>query len=159
MSNDEGRPVKPHRSGGGHWVEPFPLPLPQIRSCAPCRTSWTAPVNLCPKCGKEGSIDPLDEIIAHATNEELEPRNRLQGVIARIGKLKAARAEGLPPDVLALLKDSKRGHVYCDDSWYSCPQAEDGCSDDSKGDKCDCGADDWNARVDALLQPYMNPRP
>ena len=26
--HDEGRQVKPHRSGGGHWVEPFDLPLP-----------------------------------------------------------------------------------------------------------------------------------
>ena len=25
---DSPRQVKPHRSGGGHWVEPFPLPLP-----------------------------------------------------------------------------------------------------------------------------------
>jgi len=26
--DDVPRTVKPHRSGGGHWVEPFPLPLP-----------------------------------------------------------------------------------------------------------------------------------
>ena len=27
-STDEGRQVKPHRSGGGAWVEPFDLPFP-----------------------------------------------------------------------------------------------------------------------------------
>jgi len=31
-------------------------------------------------------------------------------------------------------------HYYCEDSWYSCPQAEDGCADDRRGPECDCGA-------------------
>jgi hypothetical protein len=45
----------------------------------------------------------------------------------------------------------KIGHNYCEDSWYSCPKAEDGCSDKTKGEECDCGADAHNARVDAIL--------
>lgn len=51
----------------------------------------------------------------------------------------------------ALLK-TKRSHYYCEDSWYSCPQSEDGCADDRRrGNKCDCGADAFNAEIDSLL--------
>jgi hypothetical protein len=41
-------------------------------------------------------------------------------------------------------------HYYCEDSWYSCPKAEDGCSDENAGDDCNCGADTHNAEVEAL---------
>jgi hypothetical protein len=45
-----------------------------------------------------------------------------------------------------------RGHYYCDDCWYSCPQAEDGTCDPAReGKPCDCGADSANAFVDAFL--------
>lgn len=56
-----------------------------------------------------------------------------------------------------LLKQSKRSHYYCEDPWYSCPKAEEGCADDSKEDVCDCGAEDWNAKVDAALSPQREP--
>lgn len=69
---------------------------------------------------------------------------------------KEARAEALPTDVLELLKASKQPHTYCEDPWYSCPKHEDGCADDRRGPECDCGADEWNAKVDAVLAPYMN---
>lgn len=37
-------------------------------------------------------------------------------------------------------------HYYCEDTWYSCPLAEDGCADDSqKG--CNCG---FEGRADAI---------
>lgn len=50
------------------------------------------------------------------------------------------------------LEGAKRGHRYCDDSFYSCPLSEDGCSDDGyEEDECNCGADAINARIDALL--------
>ena len=39
-------------------------------------------------------------------------------------------------------------HDYCEDSWYSCPMAEEGCADDSKHG-CTCGADKFNAELDA----------
>jgi len=41
---------------------------------------------------------------------------------------------------------AKRSHYYCEDEWYSCPKAEDGCANE-----CDCGADEHNAEVDALM--------
>jgi hypothetical protein len=41
-------------------------------------------------------------------------------------------------------------HYYCEDCWYSCPLAEDGCCDASKPkDRCDCGRD---RRVAAILE-------
>lgn len=61
----------------------------------------------------------------------------------------------------ALLLESKRQHYRCDDAWYSCPMDEEGCSDTSKEKECDCGADDWNAKVDAALalpdEPTVEP--
>ena len=49
------------------------------------------------------------------------------------------------------LSRCKRGHYYCEDSWYSCPLAEGGCADDSKAAVCDCGAEAFNAEIDAML--------
>lgn len=51
----------------------------------------------------------------------------------------------------ALLK-AKCGHYHCDDSWYSCPKAPEGCSDHEKGTDCDCGADKFNAEIDTILR-------
>lgn len=51
---------------------------------------------------------------------------------------------------LAIL--ATRDHLYCEDSWYSCPLAEGGCSDNrNPKDKCNCGADEHNAKVTALV--------
>lgn len=66
-------------------------------------------------------------------------------------KVRADRAEGLLAEAREMLGASRRSHYYCDDCWYSCPKAVDGCCDDSKGDECDCGADIYNATVDAFL--------
>lgn len=51
-----------------------------------------------------------------------------------------------------LAKLARRGHYYCEDGWYSCPLAEEGCADDSiDKTKCNCGADKINAKIDAIL--------
>jgi len=47
-----------------------------------------------------------------------------------------------------ILEPLRVPHFYCDDSWYSCPKAEDGCANDGAGDDCNCGADKHNALVD-----------
>ena len=40
------------------------------------------------------------------------------------------------------------GHNYCEDCWYSCPLAPEGCCDDRvPKDKCNCGYDE---RVDVI---------
>lgn len=57
----------------------------------------------------------------------------------------------------ALLLSLRRSHSLVDeDCWYSCPKAtySDGdigyCGPD-KGNPCNCGADEHNARIDAYL--------
>ena len=49
-------------------------------------------------------------------------------------------------------KLAKLAHFYSEDFWYSCPLSEDGCcNDDFPNDKCNCGADEHNKKVDELL--------
>jgi hypothetical protein len=66
---------------------------------------------------------------------------------------------------LEALESNKPNHLYCEDTWYSCPKHEDGCANEAEGDKCNCGADDVNAQFDqaitaleeALAQPEQEP--
>jgi hypothetical protein len=61
----------------------------------------------------------------------------------------------------SLIHESKREHYHCDDSWYCCGQCVHADHFLDKGEvlgkhdcrptECNCGADAWNARVDALL--------
>jgi hypothetical protein len=54
----------------------------------------------------------------------------------------------------AVLAESKREHLVVDgDCWYSCPKSGQCCNDSEDKDHCNCGADRWNARVDAALSP------
>ena len=55
------------------------------------------------------------------------------------------------PLVLRLAELARRKHYYCEDSWYSCPKHPDGCANDGLGPDCNCGADQINAEVDAIL--------
>lgn len=62
-------------------------------------------------------------------------------------------------DIIAFLKQCKAGHYYCEDSWYSCPLAEEGCADDRwPKNECNCGADKRNADVDAMIQKIQSER-
>jgi len=45
---------------------------------------------------------------------------------------------------------ARRKHYTCEDSWYSCPQSESGSANDNAGAECNCGADEHNAKVDAI---------
>lgn len=55
-------------------------------------------------------------------------------------------------ELLELLKSLRRWHDYCEDPWYSCPKAEDGCADDNvPKDICTCGADEHNDRLDRAI--------
>jgi len=56
-------------------------------------------------------------------------------------------------NVLEELEKLRRRHRFVDDDcWYSCPMAEDYCGNEEPGSYCNCGADDHNARVDAIIQ-------
>ena len=71
--------------------------------------------------------------------------------------------------LLALLKESKREHHHCDDVWYCCRACRhpdhmlvegehigDGIIEKTgrsfKLGVCECGADEWNAKVDAAMR-------
>ena len=61
-----------------------------------------------------------------------------------------------------LKKLAYRHHYTCEDSWYSCPKADGGSANISAGSDCDCGADEHNARVDAIctaLAALAQPEP
>ena len=66
---------------------------------------------------------------------------------------------------LEALRNNKRNHYYCEDTWYSCPKHEEGCANDSVDDECNCGADKANQEIDfamttlrqALAQPEQEP--
>ena len=50
-------------------------------------------------------------------------------------------------------EECREGHRYCEDGWYSCPLASEGCSDDSiDQNKCNCGADKKNKEIDNILR-------
>lgn len=56
--------------------------------------------------------------------------------------------------VEALRELGPRTHYFCEDSWYSCPKADDGCANDRAGTDCNCGADAHNAKVEAALAAF-----
>lgn len=66
--------------------------------------------------------------------------------------------------VLALLAESRRPHYHCDDSWYCCgkcthedhgPFHSGEGPPDRSAERCNCGADAWNAKVDAVLTGHL----
>ena len=58
--------------------------------------------------------------------------------------------------LMQLASLAKRNHYYCDDTWYSCPLATDGCADDRQSkNECNCGASAHNEKVDALLAQLL----
>ncbi|KKU25461.1 MAG: hypothetical protein UX37_C0022G0025 [Microgenomates group bacterium GW2011_GWA2_46_16] len=64
----------------------------------------------------------------------------------------ATRRESFLTDLMTLRSLAIRQHYYCEDCWYSCPKALDGCCDDSQGDECNCGADEENKKIDELYE-------
>jgi hypothetical protein len=46
---------------------------------------------------------------------------------------------------------ARRDRYSCEDPWYSCPKAEGGCANDAAGDDCNCGAEQHNAKVEAIV--------
>jgi len=47
-------------------------------------------------------------------------------------------------------------HYYCEDGWYSCPLAEEGCADDSQEGVCSCGASKHNEIVKEKYNKIKN---
>ena len=61
------------------------------------------------------------------------------------------RAHAHIAELRSVLEESRPWHVYCEDPWFSCPKAEDGCANDADGDDCNCCADEKNTAIDAVL--------
>ncbi len=51
----------------------------------------------------------------------------------------------------AYIEARPEGHYHCDDSWYSCPKAEEGCANADVGTECTCGGDERIAARAAIL--------
>lgn len=51
----------------------------------------------------------------------------------------------------AALEGAKRHHLIVDDCWYSCPMSGECCNDELPKDKCTCGAEAHNSKVEAAL--------
>lgn len=43
-------------------------------------------------------------------------------------------------------------HYLCEDSWYSCPKADGGCSDEQAGDGCNCGIIEYHDKLWNFIQ-------
>lgn len=54
--------------------------------------------------------------------------------------------------ILDLKEQALTYHHYCEDSWYSCPKAPEGCADKSQGEECNCEADNVNRLVEELYK-------
>lgn len=69
--------------------------------------------------------------------------------------MKAIEKRELHYLILQLKEFGLRGHYSCEDNWFSCPKAPEGCSDDSKGEECNCGADERNQQVEELYRTII----
>lgn len=55
-------------------------------------------------------------------------------------------------ETIQFLMNGERPHHYCDDDcWYTCPKHPEGCCNESAGTECNCGADEYNAKLTQLL--------
>ncbi len=63
-----------------------------------------------------------------------------------------AEKRGLLVSLIQLKCLAIRDHYSCDDTFYSCPKSSEGCCNESKGNKCNCGADDHNKEVERIFK-------
>ena len=67
--------------------------------------------------------------------------------------------EKMLKDLLVFLEGCRHKHYYCFDCWYTCPEHPDGCCNDEDGDKCNCGANEFNIELDkiiSLVKQHLN---
>ncbi len=116
-------------------------------------------------------IDEMSQIrrIARETFQR-DTTHTMRFVMAEIFRVVAMDYIERRGEILQLLRDLRREHVHCDDSWYCCRacRAADhfldegeqlGKGEDGPGDgRCTCGAEATNARIDALLEKLTDAR-
>lgn len=55
------------------------------------------------------------------------------------------------PDLILAIEALRITHLNLDeDCWYSCPKSGH-CCDENKVDRCNCGADEHNAKIDSII--------
>lgn len=59
-------------------------------------------------------------------------------------------------EIVAFIESRRLSHYYCEDCWYTCPKHPEGCCNDKKPDICNCGADQWNAEIDATIKRLLS---
>jgi|SRR5208282_4906089 len=107
-----------------------------------------------------GGCIPLSDELAQARANIRELENQLCRIAKTIGK----DATGAPEsdrtiagatiarimDLDAALRAARISHHICEDCWYSCPLSSEGCCDERQIE-CNCGAEEHNAAIDAVL--------
>lgn len=85
------------------------MTTPESRNCATCKTSWTAPVNACPKCGIRGWMLEASNALQ---DERFTLTDRVQIGLAHIRVNRDTRSETAKQD-LALLKMALGNTAAC----------------------------------------------
>jgi cytochrome c1 len=131
-------------------TERIPIPCPDRKSG--CAVAHYGPCSCPPpspgrgermSCHDHGNCELCDQIEADLA--------ALQGRYDHIYELNRSTLEQFAA-LKALLREGKSSHHDCEDYWYSCPKAKDGYGDASQGDKCICGADEWNAKIEEAIR-------
>jgi len=98
---------------------------------------------------------PYEQLMGELAHKIACQRDTADGKIAALESANARLREVV--EKLAGL--AIRGHYGCEDSWYSCPMHPDGCADGWLEKKCNCGADEHNAKVTAALSRVEKEKP
>jgi len=54
--------------------------------------------------------------------------------------------------LVEFLNSLKRVHLIHEDCWYNCPLSDDGCCNDEEKLKCNCGAEEFNNKIDGFIE-------
>ena len=106
----------------------------------------------CEKCGAPVVwCTCLDDIDWSPEMRSYLGRVRLEQQVKEL-RAELARRDEIITRLKEVLPTLKISHYYCEDCWYSCPKEEDGCCNEAEGEDCNCGADEHNSKIDALMK-------
>ena len=54
-------------------------------------------------------------------------------------------------DIIKELESLRRSHYHCEDGWYNYPAHPDGSLNPEEDTECNCGADEYNAKLDEII--------
>lgn len=67
----------------------------------------------------------------------------------------AAEVDARIAELEKALREAKRSHYACEDPWYQCPMHPEGCANEFEPKACNCGTDEFNAKIDAVLSSAL----